>query len=192
MKRIVCILFAMALLCCVSFAEETAEPCQHEYEKHPFLINEVRKLIQEYYPDDSEAFYGYALCKLCSDMPLLVIDPNMLEADPCEPDECIHRLYLLPEFNHAVWRSVTDEGGHTYHERVEYDVSVCMDCNLVVTLFEIMESGEHQMEEKQGFHIEGQYIHVTCEECLLCGLMTGALVPCVSYEDGTCDRLPAR
>lgn len=188
MKRIIALLLTALLFCSVAYAEETAASCQHEYEKRSFLINENRRYIQENYPDDSAAFYGYALCQLCSHMPLLVIDPNMLEAEPCEQDECIHRLYVLPDSDYSVWKEVKDEEGHTYDELRKYEASVCIDCNLVVMLYESVESAEHQMEEKQGFHIEGQYIHVTIEECLLCGLMTGELVPCIVYEDGSCDR----
>lgn len=188
MKRIVTLLLAAILICSAAYATETAELCPHEYQKRSFLINENRRYIQDNYPNDSAAFYGYALCRLCSDMPLLVLEPNMLEAEPCEQDECIHRLYVLPDSNYFVWKEVKEEDGHNYDELRKYEASVCIDCNLVVTLFESMERDEHRMEEKQGFHIEGQYIHVTIEECLLCGLMTGELVPCIVYEDGSCDR----
>lgn len=188
MKRLAAFALSILLLCGVSLADSDPDVCEHEYSYRPYLINYTERYIAENYPDDSDAFYGYALCKLCSDMPLLVVDPCMLEAAPCEPDECAHRLYVLPDFSYSAWKTVEDKLGRPYDELRQYRVGVCIDCNVVVTMFEVVDNGEHQMVEKQGFHIDGQYIHVTCQECLLCGLMTGELVPCISYEDGNCER----
>ncbi len=193
MKRIIALLLSAFLLSGISFAEDAAY-CQHEREKRPFLINEVRtNYIQAFYPDDSDAFYGYALCTLCSDIALLVTDPNMVDPKPCEPDNCLHRLYVLPDFNYQAWKTTTDyirdpKGDYPYDELRQYEVGVCVDCNQLILLYEAVETSEHQMVEKQGFHIEGQYIHVICEECTQCGMMTGELVPCISHEDGSCER----
>ncbi len=188
MKKIIALLMSAFLLCGVVLAED-AGYCQHDYEKWPFLINEVRQnYIQEYFPEDGDAFFGYALCKLCSDIALLVADANMLDPDPCEPDDCIHRMYVLPDFSYRAWKTTEDDRGDQYDELRQYEVGVCMDCNRLILMHEALETSEHQMVEKQGFHIEGQHIHVTCEECTQCGMMTGELVPCISNADGSCER----
>lgn len=162
--------------------------CRHEYKKVPQLNDEAEEYIAANYSDDREAFCGYAICQLCLELSLLVADQELLEAEPCEPEECMHRFCTLPDFDYSMWKAAKDPGGHTYHQQCEYSVGVCMDCGLAVPMVEVMDISEHQMAEKQGFHIEGQYIHVICEECLLCGMMTGELVPCISYEDGSCER----
>lgn len=103
-------------------------------------------------------------------------------------------MYVLPGFSYRVWETVVEERESPYrdprqHDELrQYEVGVCVDCNQLILMFEPMETSEHQMEEKKSFHLDGQYIHVTCEECRLCGMMTGELVPCISYEDGSCDR----
>lgn len=193
MKRIIALLMSVFLLCGISFAEEAAY-CQHEREKHPYLIEEVRKnYIQAFYPDDSDAFWGYALCPLCSDIALLVTDKSTVEPHPREPEACIHRLYVLPDFSYRAWKTTTDyirdpDGEYPYDELRQYEVGICVDCNQLILMYEAVETNKHQMVEKQGFHIAGQHIHVTCMECTQCGMMTGELVPCISHEDGSCER----
>lgn len=185
MKRMLLFLLAALLLCSAAHAEEITEPCQHEYEKGTEILEDHNWVV---YGDPAEAYLVSAVCRHCGDSCVIIKERELLIPEPCAQEACTHRMYALPAFSRTVWVPV--ENGF-FHQRVEYDVAGCLDCGLVATVYEIKETSQHQMEEKQGFHIEGQYIHVTCQECLLCGLMTGALVPCITYEDGTCDRLPA-
>ena len=191
MKRLICILFAGLLLWSMAIAEDPAELNGIEDCDHQFQVEGMLREDQLWYIEESDAepeLFQAVRCVKCGAEGIVFDERSLLEPDPCGQDECYHRLYVLPEFGYSTWKSAEDIDGHTYHERYEYCVGVCIDCNLVTALFEIAEKGEHQMAEKQGFHIEGQYIHVTCKECLLCGMMNGELVPCIAYEDGSCDR----
>lgn len=184
MKRLIALLLAASML----FGVAMAESCQHEYSYRPYLINEIRRYISEQYPDDADAFYGYALCEFCSNIGFLAEDPTLLEQNSDDSEARYHRMYVLPDLEYTAWKTKTDRMGRPYDELRQYRVAVCIDCNLVAPMHVVLQTADHQFEEKQGFHITGQYIHVTCEECTLCGLMVGELVPCISNEDGSCER----
>lgn len=187
MKRLLSIMVVILLLSGLAAAEGLEESvdiltCDHEFtlcagvlEAHQWCIRDV---------EEKADLFVSAVCEKCGTSGVVFDDKNLLEAEPCAPQVCTHRMYRLRQFDRSVWRTV----GEQMHQRMEYSVCVCIDCGLIGTLVAVKEAGMHQMEIKPGFHIEGQYIHVTCQECELCGMMTGGLIPCISYEEGTCEK----
>lgn len=187
MKRLLCIMAVMLLLSSLAVAESLEEvmdilACDHEFKLCAEVLEEHRWCIRDM--EEQANLFVSAVCEKCGTSGVVFDDKNLLEAEPCSPQVCTHRMYRLRQFDRSVWRIV----GEQLHQRVEYSVGVCLDCGLVGALVAEKEAGVHQMEIKPGFHIEGQYIHVTCQECELCGMMTGELIPCISYKDGTCEK----
>lgn len=190
MKRLLCILLAMAMLCGMGFAEDAQEAeeeamrlaCAHQFQLSTGLLPEHEWCVRDLEEPENAAVS--ATCIYCDAEGVVFKDKALIEPDSCNAAVCTHRLYWLPDFNRTEWKKVNDK----LHQRIEYGVGICVDCGTFGTLFRELEHGEHQMVASEGFHIEGQYIHVVWEECLLCGVIDGALVPCVSYEDGICDR----
>ncbi len=187
MKKIICILIVL-LLSTWAWAEETAQPvCEHEYwregirDEHAWIVEEAAE----------GAFECAAICPWCRSSCLIVKDKTLLTAEPCKPEECTHRLCILPQFTKMVWEPANNGEEEINHVQLEYCVGVCMDCGTVAAVYNLTAKEPHQMVDKQGFHIDGQYTHVTCRECAICGMMTGELVPCISNETGICERMPA-
>ena len=186
MKRSICILLSLMLLWCWGIAEEEKEEqmrvCDHLFQVDEMLLPEHEWCIRDQ-EAPQKAFKSVA-CIYCDAEGIVFEDKALLEPDPCNAAVCTHRLYRLSEFNRAEWEPVNDQ----LHQRIEYGVGICVDCGTFGTLVRKLENGTHQLVESEGFHIEGQYIHVIWEECLLCGMIEGDLVPCISYEDLSCER----
>lgn len=189
MKKGICLLLTvLMLLSGVTIADESGSPemCQHVFELCDSVLPEHDGSV---WTEDEGAFRASAVCMLCGEKCVVAKDEATLTPDPCAPEVCTHRLDTLPDFTREICQAGTDSTGEAMHQQVKYDVGVCVDCGIVATVIDRLEYSAHQMVEKNGFHVEGQYIHVACQECVLCGYMTGEFVPCVSYEDGTCDAM---
>ena len=190
MKRLLCSLLALTMLYCMSFAEEAQETkedtlklaCAHQFHLSTGLLPEHEWCVSDL--EVPENTVVSVTCIYCDAEGVVFKDKALIEPDPCNAAVCTHRLYRLSEFDRTEWKKTNDK----LHQRIEYGVGICVDCGTFGTLVSEMEHSEHQMAASEGFHIDGQYIHVIWEECLVCGMIDGALVPCISYEDGVCDR----
>ena len=187
MKKVICLMLtALLLLGGVTAADESvgAETCQHVFELYTSILPEHEWIVRN---ADEAAFLASAVCIRCDESCIVVRDKALLTPEPCEPEVCTHRLATLPDFTREVYENGRNGAGDPVHHLVCYDVGVCLDCGLVATVMAGQENEVCRMIDKRGFHVEGQHIHVVCRECAVCGYMTGELVPCVAYEDGSCD-----
>lgn len=135
MKKLICVLFALMMLCGMAGTEELTESaaCNHTFMLEDTIRENHLRLVED--TSVSPALFVSARCTKCEEQGIVFDDMNLLEADPCEPEECIHRMYRIPGQNGQYWRTQSSE----MPELVMHDVGMCIDCGIVATLVKVIE-----------------------------------------------------
>ena len=187
MKRLLCILLAGMLLWAGALAEDEVYVCEHAL-KYSASISSLPEAQQpEAYAEEPELF-GSAECRWCHAVFLVVKDLHVMEPEPCQPEACMHRFYQIPIDTKDGWYPSSHGLSSVYHEYRLWWIGLCIDCGQSYEMYLPGEQQMHQMGPEKGFHVDGQHIHATCQECLTCGYMIGELIPCIAFKDGSCEQ----
>ena len=185
MKRLICILCVL-LLCSVALAEETAViskkvVCGHNFKVEAAIRDEHLWCIGA--SDADPALFVSAECTLCGAQGIVYDDEELLEPNPCEPEECTHRLLRLSSNTYSTW---TNESGSRLVQK-KYGAAQCIDCGTFGTLTDEVISVSFEEIETM-YECEHEYIvyeqtKPEFERYESCG---GSSHACFKYYQGIC------
>ena len=186
MKKLICILVALAMTGGAAWAEEAAiisatATCSHTFVLENSIRDEHLWCIEETMA--SPAQFVSAECILCGAEAIVFGDEELLEPDPCEPEVCTHRLLCFVSNGLSTWMRQSD----STFEQVRLGSGRCIDCGIFATLKEVVASVSMEQIEKL-IDCEHEYIvyeqtKPELERYESCGEVSHA---CFKYYRGIC------
>lgn len=169
MKRLICILFALMMLCCTAQAFAEGVTCDHHYKLFPRA--------------DGLDYYTCICTKGCETVFNVYPVDSAAERPEAAEETCAHVFRMDEEVKRVSVESVSQYS----HEAAQWYDCVCEYCDEAFEAYVAVGSSYlHRVSEWEGIHIEGELKHLFVGHCDDCGQLRYERVNCYRDENGVC------